>query len=108
MSDSKVIAQCSLLNAHANAQVGEWLKPADCKSAPPCEVRRFESFPVHHEFSCGKKISDCAGSIRRFDGIGVRNLAGPKSAGRDAGDSGDVCTKDVGAAERRDASGRRE
>jgi hypothetical protein len=29
------------------AQVGEWLKPADCKSAPPCEVRRFESFPVH-------------------------------------------------------------
>src|ERR1700733_3338222 len=29
------------------AQVGEWLKPADCKSAPPSEVRRFESFPVH-------------------------------------------------------------
>jgi hypothetical protein len=28
--------------------VGEWLKPADCKSAPPSEVRRFESFPVHH------------------------------------------------------------
>ena len=27
--------------------MGEWLKPADCKSAPPCEVRRFESFPVH-------------------------------------------------------------
>ena len=32
------------------AQVGEWLKPADCKSAPPSEVRRFESFPVHHCF----------------------------------------------------------
>ncbi len=30
-----------------SAQVGEWLKPADCKSAPPSEVRRFESFPVH-------------------------------------------------------------
>lgn len=29
------------------AQVGEWLKPTDCKSVPPCEVRRFESFPVH-------------------------------------------------------------
>src|SRR5579864_985935 len=28
-------------------QVGEWLKPTDCKSVPPCEVRRFESFPVH-------------------------------------------------------------
>ena len=32
------------------AQVGEWLKPTDCKSVPPSEVRRFESFPVHHEF----------------------------------------------------------
>ena len=46
------IAQCSLLTARCSpltsAQVGEWLKPADCKSAPPCEVRRFESFPVHH------------------------------------------------------------
>jgi hypothetical protein len=31
------------------AQVGEWLKPTDCKSVPPCEVRRFESFPVHQE-----------------------------------------------------------
>ena len=30
-------------------QVGERLKPTDCKSVPPCEVRRFESFPVHHE-----------------------------------------------------------
>ena len=30
-------------------QVGEWLKPTDCKSVPPCEVRRFESFPVHHK-----------------------------------------------------------
>jgi hypothetical protein len=31
-----------------SGQVGEWLKPTDCKSVPPCEVRRFESFPVHH------------------------------------------------------------
>src|SRR5262252_3160637 len=30
------------------AQVGEWLKPTDCKSVPPSEVRRFESSPVHH------------------------------------------------------------
>src|SRR5439155_12631277 len=29
--------RCSTLTA--NAQVGEWLKPADCKSAPP---RRYE------------------------------------------------------------------
>ena len=29
--------------------MGEWLKPTDCKSVPPSEVRRFESFPVHHD-----------------------------------------------------------
>ena len=31
-------------------QVGEWLKPTDCKSVTPCELRRFESFPVHQFF----------------------------------------------------------
>ena len=35
------------------AQVGEWLKPTDCKSVPPSEVRRFESFPVHQIEFCG-------------------------------------------------------
>src|SRR5882724_11578278 len=34
----------------SRGQVGEWLKPTDCKSVPHCEVRRFESFPVHHAF----------------------------------------------------------
>src|SRR6266404_3737663 len=29
-------------------RVGEWLKPADCKSAAPCGLRRFECSPVHH------------------------------------------------------------
>ena len=29
--------------------MGEWLKPADCKSAAPCGLRRFESFPVHQD-----------------------------------------------------------
>ena len=34
--------------AHGFAgRVGEWLKPADCKSAAPCGLRRFESSPVH-------------------------------------------------------------
>src|ERR1700716_561932 len=28
-------------------RVGEWLIPADCKSAAPCGLRRFESSPVH-------------------------------------------------------------
>ena len=34
-----------------SGQVGEWLKPTDCKSVTPCELRRFESFPVHHLLS---------------------------------------------------------
>jgi hypothetical protein len=29
------------------AQVAERLMAADCKSAAPCELRRFESSPVH-------------------------------------------------------------
>ena len=36
-------------------RVGEWLKPADCKSAAPCGLRRFESFPVHQDPAGGKK-----------------------------------------------------
>ena len=32
------------------AQVAEWLMAADCKSAAPCELRRFESSPVHQFF----------------------------------------------------------
>src|SRR5215471_18324269 len=37
-------------------RVGEWLKPADCKSAAPCGLRRFESFPVHQDSSFEKQI----------------------------------------------------
>ena len=33
------------------AQVAEWLMAADCKSAAPCELRRFESSPVHQDFA---------------------------------------------------------
>ena len=36
------------------AQVGEWLKPTDCKSVPPSEVRRFESSPVHQSWAVGQ------------------------------------------------------
>ncbi|SPE24981.1 hypothetical protein SBA5_470102 [Candidatus Sulfotelmatomonas gaucii] len=31
------------------AQVAERLMAADCKSAAPCELRRFESSPVHQK-----------------------------------------------------------
>ena len=34
-------------------RVGERLKPADCKSAAPCGLRRFESFPVHQALVVG-------------------------------------------------------
>ena len=33
-------------------QVAEWLMAADCKSAAPCELRRFESSPVHQKICC--------------------------------------------------------
>jgi hypothetical protein len=36
---------------HFVGRVGEWLKPADCKSAAPCGLRRFESSPVHQRLS---------------------------------------------------------
>src|SRR5271154_2045672 len=47
-------------------RVGEWLKPADCKSAAPCGLRRFESSPVHqrpHE-----RMSSASGAIRDSGG----------------------------------------
>ena len=31
------------------AQVAEWLMAADCKSAAPSGLRRFESSPVHQD-----------------------------------------------------------
>ena len=34
-------------------QVAEWLMAADCKSAAPCGLRRFESSPVH----CGDRLA---------------------------------------------------
>ena len=39
----------TLIGVPEPGRVGEWLKPADCKSAAPCGLRRFESSPVHQE-----------------------------------------------------------
>src|SRR5581483_7140760 len=36
--------------SEVHGQVAEWLMAADCKSAAPCELRRFESSPVHQVF----------------------------------------------------------
>ena len=46
-------------------RVGEWLKPADCKSAAPCGLRRFESFPVHQDSVAEAPGSDVTGSADR-------------------------------------------
>ena len=34
-------------------RVAEWLMAADCKSAAPCGLRRFESSPVHQQSRIG-------------------------------------------------------
>ncbi len=41
------------------AQVAEWLMAADCKSAAPCELRRFESSPVHQIFFGASPVRRC-------------------------------------------------
>src|SRR5437899_10240332 len=46
-------------------RVGEWLKPADCKSAAPCGLRRFESFPVHQALVCGDNRKPQGNRIQR-------------------------------------------
>ena len=43
----------SVVDDFPRGRVGEWLKPADCKSAAPCGLRRFESFPVHQVLVVG-------------------------------------------------------
>ena len=52
ISESFAGCGCGILNDFAG-RVGEWLKPADCKSAAPCGLRRFESFPVHQALVVG-------------------------------------------------------
>ncbi len=48
------------LELSRTGQVAEWSKAADCKSAGPCGLRRFESSPVHQEiFDSRLAIYDC-------------------------------------------------
>ncbi len=58
-------------------RVGEWLKPADCKSAAPCGLRRFESSPVHH--------------LILFRGIGVKRCFGAFEIVRAVESGGERC-----------------
>ena len=47
-------------------QVAEWLMAADCKSAAPCGLRRFESSPVHEVV--GAKLAHVAQLAERVLG----------------------------------------
>src|SRR6266480_2659872 len=64
-----------LLDAHRSpmisAQVGEWLKPTDCKSVPPSEVRRFESFPVHHVEPFSGREPVCEGTAIHVNRLSI-------------------------------------
>src|SRR2546429_9846023 len=50
---STLFPYTTLFRSKFAGRVGEWLKPADCKSAAPCGLRRFESFPVHQALVVG-------------------------------------------------------
>ena len=69
-------------------RVGEWLKPADCKSAAPCGLRRFESSPVHH-FVAARALNQGSGKHGEFTknfvatnrwGVPERYASGPVKA----------------------------
>ena len=49
----KKLGTCGWRAKSFAGRVGEWLKPADCNSAAPCGLRRFESFPVHQALAVG-------------------------------------------------------
>src|SRR5262249_55902480 len=62
-----------LVTRDFDAQVAEWLMAADCKSAAPCELRRFESSPVHQLFSPVARIIKRA--FRKHFGVTPEDIA---------------------------------
>src|SRR6266446_6757509 len=66
-------------------RVGEWLKPADCKSAAPCGLRRFESFPVHQALVVGIAENRRAIACAMFESGPIRgaSAAQEKCAAKD-------------------------
>ena len=95
-----------------SAQVGEWLKPADCKSAPPwryegsnpslCTIIMTVRLTAK---SCDKKIVIGAVGLCRGCGVGDQDVGRSTSARSDAGGACNVRGEDLGAKERCDASG---
>jgi hypothetical protein len=62
-------------------RVGEWLKPADCKSAAPCGLRRFESSPVHHLIASPVKPRSTDGASCFVETLRRREIRWSKSFG---------------------------
>jgi hypothetical protein len=60
------------------AQVAEWLMAADCKSAAPCELRRFESSPVHQKFGFMNKFYVALGVYAVLAALAWTTLSDPK------------------------------
>src|ERR1035437_2481924 len=71
------------------AQVAEWLMAADCKSAAPCELRRFESSPVHQVFD--EEIMDGGGLVGGAGSAGVDHHQRSEIQAGGGGSAGDVC-----------------
>ena len=110
----------------SSAQVGEWLKPADCKSAPP---RRYEgSNPSlctrlrrlagvsgagvrnrNPESSLRGSLETLSGGAGRVFGFGrfvLDNPERPAHSPGNTGNPGNVRVQDVGTPQRRDRRGR--
>ena len=62
-------------------RVGEWLKPADCKSAAPCGLRRFESSPVHHLNRIAREVLKRERSVLFFVTVPRREIRWGKTLG---------------------------
>jgi hypothetical protein len=95
MSYERAGKNCSTLTAEI-AQVGEWLKPTDCKSVPPSEVRRFESSPVH-QFCCDHEIGNSVHCVRRARYFGIVHVRGSAIPLRDVGNLSDAGGEDLGS-----------
>src|SRR5437899_12507926 len=50
------LALGGIVAGERTGQVAERLMATDCKSVAPCELRRFESSPVHHSFFVNQAV----------------------------------------------------
>ncbi len=64
---------------------------ADCKSAAPCELRRFESSPVHQiSLVLDESVVDSFRRVRGIGGVGMDDVERSQVQVWNVGDSGNV------------------